>query len=66
MLQKKDGTKMITPPGWTNYSGGTYSVRVPTAPMSRSAENEGGHGRITDNENTSDHHAGNSSVEGPD
>lgn len=33
---------MKTPQGWTNYSGGTYFVRVPVAPASRQEERETG------------------------
>jgi hypothetical protein len=42
---------MKTPQGWTNYSGGTYFVRIPVAPA-RSEERENGAGSSQDNSST--------------
>ena len=42
---------MKTPQGWTNYSGGTYFVRIPVAPA-RSDERENGAGSSQDNSST--------------
>lgn len=43
---------MKTPQGWTNYSGGTYFVRIPMAPT-RSQEQQNGTVNVQDNSSKS-------------